>query len=272
MPRNVQPSVPETPASCDVFIPLHPKDGQVVAHCIRSLHRHLVPRPARVVVLARDLPAALQRELAALGAELLDEDHVGELPPRASLPDISCRGIPRSGWYYQQFLKFEARHLSRTPCYAVMDADTVLLRRLELVDSAGRYVFDRTDQHHAPYFDTFAKLLGWRPEPQPSFIINYLAFDAALVEALIADIEARSGGRRWWEAILDHIDRNEMSAFSEFETYGYWLARHHAGRFVSRRRGNRHTKLKYLPLRPLHALFAPLRNEWSVSYHNHRRW
>jgi hypothetical protein len=244
----------------------------VLPYCIRSLQRHLVPSPARVVVLARELPTGLRRELDTLGVEVLDEDGIGELPARASLPEIACRGIPRSGWYYQQFLKFEARRLSRTPCYAVVDADTVLLRRLELVDDRRRYVFDRTDQHHTPYFDTFEKLLGWRPEAQESFIINYLAFDVALVDELIAAIEAQAGGRRWWERILDCIDRNEMSGFSEFETYGYWLARRHPERFVSAHRRNRHTKQKYLALRPLHALLAPLRGETTVSYHNHRRW
>lgn len=257
---------------CDIFIPTHPKDAQVLPFCIRSLRRYLVPSPVRVVVLARELPSAVRHELDALQVEVLDEDHIGELPPRSSLPDISCRNIPRSGWYYQQFLKFEARRLSTSPCYAVVDADTVLLRRLDLVSADGRYVFDRTTQHHKPYFDTFERLLGWRPEQQKSFIINYLAFDVQLVNALIADIEAHAGGLRWWEFILSSIDRSEMSAFSEFETYGYWLARHHPQRFVSSQRGNRHTKLKYLPLRPFHALLAPLRDEWTVSYHNHRRW
>jgi hypothetical protein len=266
------PSLVAAPAACDVFIPLHPKDGRVVEHCIRSLHRHLRPRPARIVVLARELPAELRARLTALGAEIHDEDRFGELPPRASLPDITCRGIPRSGWYYQQFLKLEARRHSRTPTYAVVDADTVLLRPLELVDAQGRYVFDRTAQFHVPYFGTFEKLLGWRPERQPSFIINYLAFDVALVDRLLAEIEAQAGGRRWWERIIDVIDRSEMSAFSEFETYGYWLARHHPQRFVGAARGNRHTKVKYLWLLPLHRALAGWRGERTVSYHNHRRW
>jgi Family of unknown function (DUF6492) len=258
--------------SCDVFIPLHPKDARVIVMCIQSMKKYVTPKPGRIFVLAREVSDDLRKQLISLGAEILDEDKIGDLPPRTTFPDITCKGIQRAGWYYQQFLKFEARKISTTPAYLVVDADTVFVRPISFIDSKGRYLFDQSGEFHKPYFDTFERLLGWRPQQSPSYIINYLIFDVALVTSLINDIEKRNPSKRYWDTILSVIDRTEMSAFSEFETYGYWLEKNYPERFVRSQRGNRHSKVKYLWLYLWYQITATPRKEWSVSYHNHRRW
>ncbi len=254
----------------DVFIPYHRKDRHVLAYAVASAFRHLVPRPARVVCVGGDLPPEILAGIAAAGGERIDECSLAEIPHRSAMAEISVRGEVRTGWYYQQFLKWGFRKLAKTKAYVVLDADSILVAPLVLW-ADGKYVIDRTIEHHPPYFATFRALLGWRPAPADSFIINYQIIDVALLNALIHEIEARAEGQVWHQRILGVIDRTEASAFSEFETYGYWLADRHPGIFISRPGRNHNTKVKYLPLRWWINLRARFRGCTTVSYHQFRR-
>lgn len=252
----------------DVFIPFHVKDAAPLPLVVRSLFQHLRPRPARVVCVGTGLSPELTAQIQAHGGEVLEERAVTEIPAKADLPAITVAGQPRTGWYYQQFLKWGFRRLARTPAYVVMDADTVLVAPLVLWQD-GRYVLDRTDQFHPPYFATFERLLGWRPERQDSFIINYQILDVALVDELIATIRGADGAD-WVQRILATIDRTEVAAFSEFETYGYWLSRTHPERFTSRPGANVGSRAKRLAWHPLIGRLARWRGATTVSYHQVR--
>lgn len=255
----------------DVFIPYHIKDRQALPHAVRSAFRHLVPRPARVMCVGAGLPADSAQAVRAAGGELLDERQVTEIPQRSAMAEIVVAGQVRTGWYYQQFLKWAFRRLATTAAFVVLDADSLLVGPLVLWQD-GRYVLDRSDQQHAPYFDAFEHLLGWRPVPQESFIINYQIIDVALLDTLIAEIEAHAGGRQTWhERILAVIDRTQISGFSEFETYGYWLAKHRPISFTSRRGANHETRVKRLPFRHLINPLMRLRGFTTVSYHQTKR-
>ena len=254
----------------DVVIPFHPKDHEVLPHVVRSLHRFLVPRPARVVCIGRALPPEIQRTIVAAGAELLDEAQVTEVPPLPAMAPIVVAGEIRTGWYYQQFLKWAFRRLSTTPAYVVWDADTILVSRVALWDG-GTYVLERSVQHHPPYFTAYERLFGYRPTPQDSFIINYQIIEVALLDELIAMIERPDPARPWHEHILAAIDRTEASGFSEFETYGYWLSRHHPEVFRSRPGRNKSIGRKHFPWRIAYNAWERLRGYQSVSYHECRR-
>lgn len=254
----------------DVFIPYHIKDRHALPHAVRSAFRHLVPRPAHVVCVGAELPADSAQAVRAAGGELLDERLVAEVPHRSVMPEITVNGQVRTGWYYQQFLKWAFRRLATTPAYVVLDADSLLVGPLVLWQD-GRYVLDRSDQQHVPYFDVFEQLLGWRPVPGESFIINYQIIDVALLDTLIAEIETRAAGQPWHERILAVIDRTEVSGFSEFETYGYWLSQHQPTAFIARRGANHETRLKRLPFRHLINPWMRLRGFTTVSYHQSKR-
>jgi hypothetical protein len=257
----------------DVFIPAHSKDLAVLPWCVQGLRRYLAPAPSRIVLIpdrSDALPPATARRL---GVEVLPESAFTDLTPVAQMPRIVVKSKFRSGWYFQQFLKWEARRWARGPRYLVMDADTVLIAPLVVEEEAsGRPILDQGCQYHLPYFATYAKLFGAVPPPLPSFIINYMAFDVAWLDEMIASIHQRFPGRHWHATILDLIDREEMSSFSEFETYGYWLAEHKPGAFV---RGacsrNLELRVRARHFHRWHAWRAQRQACNSVSYHNHRR-
>ncbi len=254
----------------DVFIPYHPKDRRALPHVVTSLFRHLTPSPARVVCVGSGLSPRAAAAVRAAGGELLDEHSISEIPHRSAMPEIVVRGKIRTGWYYQQLLKWSFRRLSRTPAYAVIDADSVLIQQVELW-RGGRYQLERTDQWHEPYFTAFERLFGWTPQAQgqtlPSFIINFQIIDVLLLNELLTEIEARGGGLPWHNCIMNAVDRTQISGFSEFETYGHWLARHHPQRFTSRPGANHETNVRWLWLRHFINAKARRRGCTTVSYH-----
>jgi hypothetical protein len=186
------------------------------------------------------------------------------------MPSLKWNNEDRSGWYFQQLVKWAARKLSRTADYLVIDSDTILCRPFE-VRRSGKYVLRRSGQHHEDYFRTFEKLLGYRPVRQPSFIVNYMVFSVSLVDQLITAIEDRVAGKRWHQIILQMIDRSVLSSFSEFETYGYYLSRFHPQCFVSDTERNLVLPPERLPHVWCDRLVARLKGYDSISYHNYRR-
>jgi hypothetical protein len=254
----------------DVFIPLHEKDLKVLPGCVASLRRHLEPRPARIVIIPRSDDLRGHPVLRALGVETLSESDFRELSPRSSLPEILVKGKQRTGWYFQQFIKWAVRRFSRTPNYLVIDADTVLIAPLKVMH-AGQPIFDQSEQHHIPYFDTYARMFGGRPSPRPSFIINYMVFSVAWLDEIIGEIHARFPGRAWDSTIMALIDRTEMSSFSEFETYGYWLSEHKDGLFARGDGRNRELRVRKRHWHWWYRWQSLRRGINTISYHNHRR-
>ncbi|MDA1276108.1 MAG: DUF6492 family protein, partial [Verrucomicrobia bacterium] len=132
-----------------------------------------------------------------------------------------------------------------------------------------KMILYRTGQHHLPYFKTFTKLFGFSPEKQKSFIANYMLMNARIVQEMTRQIEDETD-KRWHEVILEAIDRNTMSSFSEYETYGYFLSRFYPESFVSERSA---TLNLFSFLYPFHDLIQQLARArfHSIAYHNYRR-
>ena len=256
------------PMNPDLFIPAHEKDFPVLPNAIRSILDFAEPRPRSVTIIAATPSIGLQAILKPLGAHFLHEDTIVTGLPRARMPCIRVRWEDRSGWYFQQFLKWVLALQSNQNHYLVADADTLWIRPTHLRDM-GRTVHYGTGQHHLPYFETYQKLLGYRPDRQASFIANFMLFETAIVRELIGLIQHRTG-LNWVEALLANIDRSTLSSFSEYETYGYYSSRAHPE--ASLRRNGATLNLHALLYR-FHDCFSWLaRGSFhSIAYHNYRR-
>ena len=260
-------STPEEGSEIDVFITLHKKDISVLPLCVKSISRYLIPKPNRITILSDDIPAGL---LTEYGLNHIHESTVFKDLTLTEMPEIICNGEDRTGWYFQQFLKWEARKYSKTNDYIVIDADTIFIKPMILFHN-NKCVFYRGDQHHMPYFKTYEKLLGYLPEKQPSFIANYMIFNTAIIDEIIARIEKINTTQKWYEIILNSIDKNESSSFSEFETYGYYMSRYHPDFFDSRKCRNKILQEEKLPRHVFNTIRYKLRGYTSISYHCYDR-
>ena len=130
----------------------------------------------------------------------------------------------RRGWYLQQLIKLEAlsraRHLDRI---VIWDADTVPLRKISFFDSQGncRYFFG--SEYHLPYFENIKRLLGLDKAEPNSFIAQNFPITGDQIPAFFSYVEERHQ-KKWWHAVIDSIDFDESSGFSEYETLGTFVS------------------------------------------------
>lgn len=136
----------------------------------------------------------------------------------------------RVGWYLQQLVKLKAIlavHSLNAPAL-IWDADTLPLRPMSFVGVNGVLGFTTGREYHVPYFRLIDQLLGLRREQEFSFIAQCLPTRTEWLESMCREIETRTS-KPWDQSIIDAIDPNETSSFSEYETLGTYVFKKYAG-------------------------------------------
>ncbi|WP_175560123.1 DUF6492 family protein [Butyrivibrio sp. YAB3001] len=142
------------------------------------------------------------------------------------------REMPRAvtGWYYQQFLKMQYSAICEDDYYMVWDGDTIPCRKISMFqEGTGKPYLDLKHEYHPQYFDTISKILpGFKKVIQRSFISEHMLIKKDIMQNLISDIEKNDQikGEKFWEKIINSIPPEKIteSSFSEFETYGTYVA------------------------------------------------
>lgn len=138
------------------------------------------------------------------------------------------RGI--TGWYYQQFLKMHYASMCKDEYYMVWDGDTIPCRKIGMFQKeSGKPYLDLKHECHKEYFDTIARLFpGFGKVIEQSFISEHMLIKTDIMRELINEIEKNDTiiGSSFWEKIIKVIPPTliQNSAFSEFETYGTYVA------------------------------------------------
>ncbi|MDR8524426.1 DUF6492 family protein [Shewanella fidelis] len=129
----------------------------------------------------------------------------------------------RTGWYLQQFLKWEYAKYIDEPFYLIWDADTVLLKEYMFFNKNSP-VFNLAKEYHKPYFLTIEKLIKIKKQIKSSFISQYMVIDVSLLNNLTEEIsKANSEKIDWYLTVIKLLDKNNPSEFSEYETYGNYI-------------------------------------------------
>ncbi len=147
-------------------------------------------------------------------------------------PLLDGEPLPRgvTGWYYQQFLKMQYSAICKDEYYMVWDGDTIPCRNINMFSpETGQPYLDLKHEYHPEYFDTMGKILpGFGKVIERSFISEHMLFRCDIMKNLIAEIEKNQNieGTKFWEKIINSIEPEKIydSAFSEFETYGTFVA------------------------------------------------
>lgn len=172
--------------------------------------------------------------------EFLCEDFV---VPNCSLDAIqrilNDRVPANAGWYFQQILKMGfALNACPTSHYLIWDADTIALRELQFFDPDSRTLLQPGDEFHAPYFRTMRELLKIERKVDYSFISEHMMITRNVMLELIKAIEQKChSGQTWVERIFECISDADLSnnGFSEFETYGNYMATEYPESFAIRK-------------------------------------
>lgn len=242
--RKQGEGVMETKQQYDALIVVTAGDFERVRS---QYHRLAANLPARRIFFVGNEEVSRLVETAGLGDKVgfLDEnsiipfDAVHAAMTRALESVLRGRELPRgiTGWYYQQFLKMQYACMCGDAYYLVWDGDTIPCRPFSMFhEKLGIPYLDIKGEYHETYFDTLAKLLpGMRKCIEKSFISEHMLINCEIMRQLIRDIEANREipGSTFWEKVIHVIDVQKLqsNSFSEFETYGTYVALRHPGAY-----------------------------------------
>jgi hypothetical protein len=251
------------PHQIPAFIPCHPKDVPTLPHCVEGLRRQ--PQIGTISVIA---PASVKAECERLGVQHVDELELIEPWFDPSTPYGDLR------WYYAMFLKLSVAFMDDAPeRFFIIDADTVLLHPFPLVDEeTGTVLHPRLEDDVPAYFTGMAELFGHEVPYEGSYIAHFFVFRSSIVRDMFAEFARVKGrppedGRAVLREFLAGLDR-ETRSFADYETYGYFAAKHAPGeiQWVTRR------QLNVLYVKPSEAVFGRLRRYYDyASFHAYRR-
>lgn len=207
----------------DVVIPAIKKDLDVLPKVIKSVRRYL-QHPIGDIIIVGPKKTEIVSFCRKYECVFKDEDSV--LPIKLKDIDYNVNGTSRSGWIFQQLLKLNSDKISGKKHVYVIDADTVLTKPQKF-ECNNKFLLLASDEYHTPYFKTFEKIFGYPPVAGFSFVAHQMFFDLGKLEEMKKDIEMKNGGKRWYEVILNNLDKAEGSSFSEYETYGNWMRINH---------------------------------------------
>lgn len=157
-----------------------------------------------------------------------------------------------------------------SPYYLVWDADSIPLRRLEFFKDS-KVLFEKSAEFHKPYFDTLEALnLKVRDSTLKkvapfSFISENMMIDSYKMCELLELIE-QTHKKPFYKAILDCINPSDLghSGFSEFESYGNFIAMKYPDSFeIITRKRDRFAK-EFLGVNPCNAMLEWYARSYEV--------
>lgn len=216
----------------DAIILTVPKDIKRIERLYYKLEENL---PVRKIIFvgSKDVEAAMKEMNLSERFGFMDEN---ELLPfddvKAVIEDVfGGKEVTRGfvGWYYQQFLKMQYARVCQDEFYLAWDGDTVPVRPIEMTNGEGKPYFDWKRECNPIYFTTMGKLFpGMTKVIEPSFISEHMLFSKKMMTQMIEEIEgaAHLTGKAFYERILRAIGPQDLNGngFSEFETYGTYMA------------------------------------------------
>lgn len=228
----------------DLVIPFHSKDANTLEPCLCSCLKH-IQGIKRVFIIGKNPPKVnvLRDKLGTQNVFFIKEDELFSSPINMHyvynrLRKRNFHIAWRAGWLFQQFIKLGAANaiVDITPQYLVVDSDVVFLKKIRLSEN-DKYFFTKepfTYPENHPYYKTYESLLRTSPKRnQFTFIANYMLFDCSIVSEMLSIFEA-NWSRPWQDAIIDAIDSTQLSAFSEYETYGIYTQTNHSEKMLLR--------------------------------------
>jgi hypothetical protein len=124
--------------------------------------------------------------------------------------------LDRQGWVFQQVIKFAACLQSDTEGCLVLDADTILIQPRVWLDSSGVQILSISEEYHTPYVRHYMSTFGQGVCPW-SFVTHHQLMQRNVLRSMF---DGLSDGLLSWLATADFDD---VSAISEYHSYGQWI-------------------------------------------------
>lgn len=225
-----------------IIIPHIARNNDLLKINIPYIQKNLMPK--EIVIITK------QETINDISSDYLSYSNIIFLDENLIYPDLTFAKIKellsktkceedKTGWYFQQFLKFAWSFNSKAAdYYLTWDSDTIPLKQIDFFSKEGKPYFLKKQEFNASYFQTMEKLLGLKKENDFSFIAESMIFSKKIVTELIEKIESNKNvqGFTFYEKIISLIDYAEKPrlAFSEFETYGTYVSKKYPNLYLTK--------------------------------------
>lgn len=143
----------------------------------------------------------------------------------------------RAGWYFQQFLKlYFLKVMGREVLdnVLVIDADTIFIKKTGFFEN-GRPCYNIDEGYHQPYYDVMEKVFGFgKQKDSVSGITHHMLFQRKYVEELFK-IVSSDGKKEFWIRVMESVDKNTVSGFSEYDLYLNYMLKYHPDKIKIRK-------------------------------------
>jgi beta-galactosidase beta subunit len=129
----------------------------------------------------------------------------------------------RSKWIYQQFLKLlSARVIQElTDSFVIVDSDTIFLKDISF--DSNKFYYCKAEEYHKPYLHPIKTLFGVENTIGFSTICHHMIFNKQKLNEMISIIEKKFDNKLFSDIVLEIIDYNESSCFSEWDLYSNYM-------------------------------------------------
>lgn len=247
----------------DIIIPVVAKDLDVLPYAINSAKKHIKHPIGKIYVVAPN-KEEIRNAANSAGAVFVDEKDVCSIAKN----DINyiVNGVDRSGWIYQQVLKYNFTNVGASANFLVLDSDTFFIKDI-VFESRGKFYFDFSDEYHEPYQKAYELLTAYKHSMAVSFVAHYMLFNKKMLKELVAKIEETTAMPLHLAIKSLAASINDQSAFSEYECYANYCLQHKPEGYKIRYWFNKSASRSLLPTAD--DVIANAHNYKSVSFHSH---
>lgn len=203
----------------DIVLAAIDKDYDVLVYVIDSI-RENIKHPIGDIIIISPKSETIINLCKIKRCTFVDENTV--LPITKKDINYTVAGIDRSGWLFQQLLKYAAEKYCKQEYYLVTEADTIFLRP-RVFEQNGKTLFPCSNQLcHIPYFYSYQALLGKIIYPYVNLTSHHSLINKKILKQLKFNIELYCK-KLWYKAIIENIDKTDGSSISDYETYGQYV-------------------------------------------------
>lgn len=195
------------------------KDINVFEECSKRISNLIKAKKYIVIVPKQDLEEFKKKDLQKF--KIISEEKYSEISNY--LKKKMKNNFDRFGWYFQQFIKIsELDDGNKKDLNVIWDSDTIPLKNINF-EKNGKIFFYQSGERHKPYFALIEKILGKIRLSSNSFIAQCFPCQKRWIESFKTTLENKFDNKIWYQVIIDNIDFNNISGFSEYETLGNYI-------------------------------------------------
>lgn len=250
--------------SIDVVIPALEKDFDVLPCVIASIRKNIRHPIGKTWIISPE--SKIIKNICKINqCNFIDENTV--LPITKKDIHYSVNGLDRSGWLFQQLLKWGGDAFVESEYFLVADSDTVFSRPQVFI-SDNKMLFSVSSRiAHIPYFDAYRRLLGVDLHPLMNLTSHHSLIKKSILTDLKREIEKKNAVE-WYRAIINNIDVREASSISDYETYGQYTLSNYPNEYLLEHWFN--LSLPRIELKNLSLLIRKFSSKYkTLSFHSY---